>query len=171
LKIILFVSFRTSNFTAATWNQNNSAVEPFYQPPTARFLFCKDIIIEPFNHPPTLSLPLSLVFFSFIKKGIMVKGNLRALGSPQHLKQKFGSGYEIIVKMILTAPPDLTAGAAEAAGAAGAAAAEGGAAAAAAAVAATAETEAALLEANIEKVAVFLRALFPSAAVLSVNGE
>ena len=31
--------------------------------------------------------------------GIMVKGQLRALGTPQHLKQKFGSGYEIIVKL------------------------------------------------------------------------
>lgn len=30
--------------------------------------------------------------------GIMVKGELRALGTPQHLKHKFGSGYEISVK-------------------------------------------------------------------------
>jgi hypothetical protein len=29
----------------------------------------------------------------------MVKGQLRALGTPQHLKQKFGSGYEIIIKL------------------------------------------------------------------------
>ena len=29
----------------------------------------------------------------------MVKGQLQALGTPQHLKQKFGSGYEIIIKL------------------------------------------------------------------------
>ena len=31
--------------------------------------------------------------------GIMVKGQLRAIGEPQHLKHKFGSGYEIIVQL------------------------------------------------------------------------
>jgi ABC-type multidrug transport system ATPase subunit len=31
--------------------------------------------------------------------GIMVKGQLRALGSKQHLKNKFGSGYELTVKL------------------------------------------------------------------------
>ena len=35
--------------------------------------------------------------------GIMVKGQLRALGTPQHLKQKYGSGYEIIIKLDPTA--------------------------------------------------------------------
>lgn len=29
----------------------------------------------------------------------MVKGQLRALGTPQHLKQTFGSGYEIILQL------------------------------------------------------------------------
>jgi ATP-binding cassette subfamily A (ABC1) protein 3 len=33
--------------------------------------------------------------------GIMVKGQLRALGTKQHLKNKFGSGYELIVKLII----------------------------------------------------------------------
>ena len=36
--------------------------------------------------------------------GIMVKGSLRILGTPQHLKEKFGSGYEIILQI---APPGL----------------------------------------------------------------
>ena len=31
--------------------------------------------------------------------GIMVKGQLRALGTKQHLKAKFGSGYELTVKL------------------------------------------------------------------------
>lgn len=31
--------------------------------------------------------------------GIMVKGQLRALGTKQHLKSKFGSGYELVVKL------------------------------------------------------------------------
>jgi len=31
--------------------------------------------------------------------GIMVKGQLQALGTPQHLKQKHGSGYEIILQL------------------------------------------------------------------------
>jgi ABC-type multidrug transport system ATPase subunit len=31
--------------------------------------------------------------------GIMVKGQLQALGTPQHLKTKFGSGYELILKL------------------------------------------------------------------------
>jgi ATP-binding cassette subfamily A (ABC1) protein 3 len=31
--------------------------------------------------------------------GIMVKGQLRALGTKQHLKNKFGSGYELTVKL------------------------------------------------------------------------
>jgi ATP-binding cassette subfamily A (ABC1) protein 3 len=34
--------------------------------------------------------------------GIMVKGQLRALGTKQHLKNKFGSGYELIVKLNVT---------------------------------------------------------------------
>lgn len=29
----------------------------------------------------------------------MVKGQLEALGTPQHLKQKFGSGYELILRL------------------------------------------------------------------------
>ena len=33
--------------------------------------------------------------------GIMVKGQLRALGTKQHLKNKFGSGYELIVKLLV----------------------------------------------------------------------
>jgi ABC-type multidrug transport system ATPase subunit len=31
--------------------------------------------------------------------GIMVKGQLRALGTKQHLKSKFGSGYELVMKV------------------------------------------------------------------------
>lgn len=31
--------------------------------------------------------------------GIMVKGQLRALGTKQHLKNKFGSGYELVTKL------------------------------------------------------------------------
>ena len=31
--------------------------------------------------------------------GIMVNGQLRAIGEPQYLKQKFGSGYEIIIQL------------------------------------------------------------------------
>mmetsp|Transcript_6715 Transcript_6715/g.15361 ORF Transcript_6715/g.15361 Transcript_6715/m.15361 type:complete len:1436 (+) Transcript_6715:45-4352(+) len=31
--------------------------------------------------------------------GIMVKGQLRALGTKQHLKNKFGSGFELVVKL------------------------------------------------------------------------
>ena len=31
--------------------------------------------------------------------GIMVKGQLQVIGTPQHLKHKFGSGYEIIVQL------------------------------------------------------------------------
>ena len=34
--------------------------------------------------------------------GIMVKGQLRALGSKQHLKSKFGSGFELVVKLVAT---------------------------------------------------------------------
>lgn len=37
--------------------------------------------------------------------GIMVKGQLRALGTKQHLKNKFGSGYELVIKVRIT---DLT---------------------------------------------------------------
>jgi len=37
--------------------------------------------------------------------GIMVKGQIRALGTPQHLKNKFGSGYEIIIKLDPAAGP------------------------------------------------------------------
>ena len=33
--------------------------------------------------------------------GIMVKGQLRALGTKQHLKAKFGSGYELCMKLVL----------------------------------------------------------------------
>jgi hypothetical protein len=31
--------------------------------------------------------------------GIMVKGQLQVIGTPQHLKEKFGSGYELIVTL------------------------------------------------------------------------
>jgi hypothetical protein len=34
--------------------------------------------------------------------GIMVNGQLRALGTKQHLKNKFGSGFELVVKLIVT---------------------------------------------------------------------
>lgn len=34
--------------------------------------------------------------------GIMVQGQLRALGTKQHLKEKFGSGYELVVKLMVT---------------------------------------------------------------------
>ena len=34
--------------------------------------------------------------------GIMVKGQLRALGSKQHLKSKVGSGFELVVKLVAT---------------------------------------------------------------------
>lgn len=34
--------------------------------------------------------------------GIMVKGQLRALGTKQHLKNKFGSGYELVIKVRIT---------------------------------------------------------------------
>ena len=34
--------------------------------------------------------------------GIMVQGQLRALGTKQHLKNKFGSGFELVVKLIVT---------------------------------------------------------------------
>ena len=33
---------------------------------------------------------------------IMVNGSFKCLGSPQHLKNKFGQGYTLIVKMGLT---------------------------------------------------------------------
>jgi len=33
--------------------------------------------------------------------GIMVKGQLRALGTKQHLKNKFGSGFELVVKLVV----------------------------------------------------------------------
>ena len=33
--------------------------------------------------------------------GIMVKGQLRALGTKQHLKAKFGSGYELCIKLFI----------------------------------------------------------------------
>jgi len=89
--------------------------------------------------------------------GIMVKGQLRALGSPQHLKQKFGSGYEIVVKMTALQEQEVAAG-----------------------DNATDDTFASTLPQRsghqgglgpqIDKVAEYLRALFPSASVLSVNG-
>lgn len=31
--------------------------------------------------------------------GIMVKGNFRCLGTPQHIKSKYGEGYELEVKI------------------------------------------------------------------------
>jgi ATP-binding cassette subfamily A (ABC1) protein 3 len=34
--------------------------------------------------------------------GIMVQGQLRALGTKQHLKNKFGSGFELVVKLNVT---------------------------------------------------------------------
>jgi len=34
--------------------------------------------------------------------GIMVHGQLRALGTKQHLKNKFGSGFELVVKLQVT---------------------------------------------------------------------
>lgn len=34
--------------------------------------------------------------------GIMVHGQLRALGTKQHLKNKFGSGFELVVKLIMS---------------------------------------------------------------------
>jgi ATP-binding cassette subfamily A (ABC1) protein 3 len=34
--------------------------------------------------------------------GIMVKGQLHALGTKQHLKMKFGSGYELNVKLYIS---------------------------------------------------------------------
>lgn len=34
--------------------------------------------------------------------GIMVQGQLRALGTKQHLKNKFGSGFELVVKLIVS---------------------------------------------------------------------
>ncbi len=33
------------------------------------------------------------------KLGIMVKGNFRCMGTPQHIKSKFGEGYELEVKV------------------------------------------------------------------------
>lgn len=33
---------------------------------------------------------------------IMVKGQLRALGTKQHLKEKFGSGYELCIKLLVS---------------------------------------------------------------------
>jgi energy-coupling factor transporter ATP-binding protein EcfA2 len=33
--------------------------------------------------------------------GIMVNGQLRALGTKQHLKNKFGSGFELVVKLVV----------------------------------------------------------------------
>lgn len=37
--------------------------------------------------------------------GIMVQGQLRALGTKQHLKTKFGSGFELVVKIHVTDLP------------------------------------------------------------------
>ena len=41
--------------------------------------------------------------------GIMVKGQLRVVGTPQHLKDKFGSGYEIVTQLAPDAPEDAAA--------------------------------------------------------------
>ena len=38
---------------------------------------------------------------------IMVNGQFRCLGSPQHLKSKFGQGYTLVVKMAMGAGGDL----------------------------------------------------------------
>jgi ABC-type multidrug transport system ATPase subunit len=44
--------------------------------------------------------------------GIMVKGQLRCLGTKQHLKNKFGSGFELTIKLKMQAQGDKTTGAA-----------------------------------------------------------
>ena len=41
--------------------------------------------------------------------GIMVLGRLRCLGTPQHLKNKFGNGYEVDMKLNLPSPAALSA--------------------------------------------------------------
>ena len=35
----------------------------------------------------------------------MVKGQLRVVGTPQHLKDKYGSGYEIVAQLDAAVPP------------------------------------------------------------------
>ena len=42
------------------------------------------------------------------KLGIMVNGQLKCLGSIQHLKSKFGKGYTLILKCKKTADVDIT---------------------------------------------------------------
>lgn len=39
--------------------------------------------------------------------GIMVRGQMRALGTRQHLKYKFGSGYELTVKLLVATADDV----------------------------------------------------------------
>jgi len=74
--------------------------------------------------------------------GIMVKGQLQALGTPQHLKTKFGSGYELILKL----KPQLPT-------AAGGAADQG-----------------AHEAARVGKVRAFIEGLYPDATLVSENG-
>jgi ATP-binding cassette subfamily A (ABC1) protein 3 len=33
--------------------------------------------------------------------GIMVRGNFRCMGTPQHIKTKYGEGYELEIKVMV----------------------------------------------------------------------
>jgi ABC-type multidrug transport system ATPase subunit len=41
--------------------------------------------------------------------GVIVNGGLKCLGSTQHLKERFGSGYEVQIKTAPATDADLTA--------------------------------------------------------------
>lgn len=47
-------------------------------------------------------LQISMLFFCL---GIMVHGELKCVGSPQHLKNKYGKGYTLTINMLPTENP------------------------------------------------------------------
>jgi ABC-type multidrug transport system ATPase subunit len=73
--------------------------------------------------------------------GIMVNGQLRALGTKQHLKNKFGSGYELVVKLLSKVPSEES------------------------------PSTNLNADDHIHKLTAFVQSLFPSAVLLSDNGS
>lgn len=52
----------------------------------------------PLNKPPLVSRSMEECEALCTRLAIMVNGQFKCLGSPQHLKSKFGSGYTLLAK-------------------------------------------------------------------------
>ena len=103
--------------------------------------------------------------------GIMVRGQLHALGTKQHIKRKFGQGYELVVRLRaagvgegLEAVPSASASASARAGV-------GSVAVAASVTAAATASAAAFHQQRVNRLVVFIQAAFPNAQLLNANAN